>query len=55
MTRQLIRAHVAAPANTKHSPSVGTMLAYRLRRWPNIVPALDERLVFAGTCPPRTD
>ena len=24
------------------------MLAQRLRRWPNIEPALSERLVFAG-------
>ena len=24
------------------------MLAQRLRRWPNIKPALGERLVFAG-------
>ena len=24
------------------------MLGHRLRRWPNIKPALDERLVFAG-------
>ena len=28
-------------------PNVGTMLAHRLRRWPNIVPTLGERLVFA--------
>ena len=34
--------------NTKHSPNVGTMLAHRLRRRPNIVPTLCERLVFAG-------
>ena len=38
------------PANTRRSPNVGTMLANRLRRWPNIVPALGERLVFAGIC-----
>ena len=31
-----------------HSPDVSTMLAHRLRRWPNIVPTLSERLVFAG-------
>ena len=36
------------PANTKRSPNVGTMLAHRLRHWPNIVPTLGERLVFAG-------
>ena len=27
------------------------MLVRRLRRWPNIVPALGERLVFAGMGP----
>ena len=26
------------------------MLGQRRRRWPNIKPALGERLVFAGTC-----
>ena len=26
------------------------MLAHRLRRWPNIVPTLDERLLFADIC-----
>ena len=26
------------------------MLAQRLRRWPNINPALAQRLVFAGKC-----
>ena len=36
------------PANTRHSPNAGTMLVHRLRRWPNIVPALGERLVIAG-------
>ena len=35
-------------ANTKRSPNVGSMLAQRLRRWPNIQPTLDERLVSAG-------
>ena len=32
----------------EHSPNTGTMLAHRLRRWPNIVPALAERLVLAA-------
>ena len=37
------------PAHTKHLPSGGTgTLSHHLRRWPNIVPILDERLVFAG-------
>ena len=35
------------PANTTHSPKAGTMLCQRRRRWPNNVPALDERLFFA--------
>ena len=35
-------------ANTTRWPSVGLMLAHRLRRWPNIKPALGQRLVFAG-------
>ena len=35
------------PANTTHSPNAGTMLCQRCRRWPNNVPALGERLLFA--------
>ena len=35
------------PANTVHWPCVG-MLAYRLRRWPNIEPTHGECPVFAG-------
>ena len=35
------------PANTTHSPNAGTMLCQRRRRWPNNVPALGERLLFA--------
>ena len=35
------------PANTGHSPSSVSMLAHRLRRWPNIGTALDECPVFA--------
>ena len=35
------------PANTTHSPKAGTMLCQRRRRWPNNVPALGERLLFA--------
>ena len=38
----------ARPANTGHSPKVGSMLAQRLRRWSNIEPTLDECFVFAG-------
>ena len=35
-------------ANTRRSANVRTMLARPLRRSSNIVPALGERLVFAG-------
>ena len=38
----------ALPANTRHSPNVGSMAGHRLRRWPNMEPTVDERLVFAG-------
>ena len=38
------------PANTTHSPNAGTMLCQRHRRWPNNVPALGERLLFATSC-----
>ena len=33
----------------RHEPShnAGLMLAHRLRQWPSIKPALNERLVFA--------
>ena len=34
-------------ANTTHSPNAGTMLCQRHRLWPNNVPALGERLLFA--------
>ena len=30
-----------------HSPTAGTMLCQRRRRWPNNVPALGELLLFA--------
>ena len=36
------------PANTKRSASAGVMLAHRLRRWPNIMPALVQRVVLPG-------
>ena len=36
------------PANTGHSSNAVSMLAQRLRRWPNIETALDECPVFAG-------
>ena len=35
------------PANTTHPPNAGAMLCRRRRRWPNNVPALGERLLFA--------
>ena len=35
------------PANTTHSPNAGTMFCQRRRQWPNNVPALGKRLLFA--------
>ena len=47
-TRRIVWRHdlynyMPIPANSKRSANVGTMLAHRLRRWPNIVPVLAER------------
>ena len=39
------------PANIRHSPNAVSMLAHRLRRWPNIKTALGECLVFAEESP----
>ena len=36
------------PVNTERWSNGGSMLAHRLRRWPNIDPTLGQRLVFAG-------
>ena len=36
------------PANTTNQSDVEPMLAYRLRRWPNIGPRLDRCVGFAG-------
>ena len=36
-------------ANKRRSPSAGTMLGHRQRRWHNTVPALGECVVFAGS------
>ena len=36
------------PANRRHSPIVGSMLAHHLRRSANIVPTMGECLMFAG-------
>ena len=38
-----VRAAVVIISNARRSPSVGTMLGQRLRRWTNIVPTLGER------------
>ena len=38
-----------SPANARRSPNVESMLAHRLRRWPNTDPTLGQRLVFAGS------
>ena len=37
-----------SPANTGNSPNAVSILAHRLRRWPNIETALGECSVFAG-------
>ena len=42
------RVNEANPANTRHSHNAVSMLAHRLRRWPNIETALGECPVFAG-------
>ena len=39
----------AAPANTRRWRNAGLMLAYRLRRWANISPALGYCVVFVTT------
>ena len=36
------------PVNNSHCPKAGLMLFHRLRRWPNITPALGQFLVFIG-------
>ena len=36
------------PANTRHSPNVGSMLAQRRRRWASIEATLVQCFVFAG-------
>ena len=41
----------AIPATTGHLPNAVSMLAHRLRRWPNIETALGECPVFAGMYP----
>ena len=38
-----------SPGNTRRYSNAGLMLAHRLRRWSNISPASDQRLVFAGS------
>ena len=38
----------AIPVNMRRGSDVVAMLGHRLRRWPNIMTSLVERLVFAG-------
>ena len=38
-------------SNTRHWPKVGLMLAYRLRRWPNISPTLGQALCIHSFTP----
>ena len=42
------RITLIIPANTGHSTNAVSMLAHRLRRWPNIETTLGECPVFAG-------
>ena len=42
---------IPAQQTPRRSPIVGTMSGQRRRRWPNIVPALGERLVFVELSP----
>ena len=42
-----IGSHKTFPANTWHLPNAVSMLAHRLRRWPNIETAMGECRVFA--------
>ena len=42
------QARYVSPAKTGHSPEAVSMLAHRLRRWPNFETALGECPVFAG-------
>ena len=43
-----MKTFVAAPTTTRTRPNAGSMLSHRLRRWPNIEPALVQRLVYVG-------
>ena len=43
--------HLCILNNTMYLPNAGSMLVHRLRRWPNIEPALGRRLVFAVYTP----
>ena len=38
----------AYPANTRRSPTVGTMSGQRRRRWANIVPTFGEDIFLLG-------
>ena len=40
---------ITYPANTRRWTNAGLMLAHRLRRWPNISPALIQSFVSTGT------
>ena len=42
------------PENMGHSPNAVSMLAHRLRRWPNIETTLSKCPVFAGRLPTMT-
>ena len=44
----LVRNTCQHSQQTRRCPNAGPMLAHNLRRWPNIKPALVQRLMFTG-------
>ena len=48
ISRILVSAIIdLSPGNMRRWPSVGLLLAHRLRRWPNSNPTFGQRLIFA--------
>ena len=48
---KIIHITIFSPSNTGNSPNAISMLAHRLRRWPNIETALGKCPVCAGSFP----
>ena len=44
----IIKLTDCVQTSTRRSPNAGLMLGHRRRRWPNINPALGQRLVLGG-------